>query len=133
MASVQGKNNQIWVDSKPHMKHSITPFEGKNELVALADLIFGNFFLKTNLGFYLAQPSLVIPGTQLELLPSPTGANELFIVDSSGVGTSVGRSSCTYDVWNFFLQFKDTRGLWSWSCFSRTVTEKKPTLKLLGI
>lgn len=82
------------------MKHIVTPFEGKHEPVALVDLIFGNFFLETDLGCYIAQPSPVPPETQLDLLPSPTSTNDLCTVGSnSSINISVGPSSCTYDVW----------------------------------
>jgi len=45
------------------MKYIITPFEGKNGHVSFADLIFGNCFLETGLGCYLAHPSPVPPYT----------------------------------------------------------------------
>ena len=87
------------------MKHNFTPFEGKDEAVAFADLIFANFFLETDLGCHISQLSLVPPDTQLEHRLSPTGANNLFIVYSS---TSVGCSSCTYDVCTLFFDDSKT-------------------------
>jgi len=69
-----------------------------------ANLVFGNCFLETDLGCYLAQPSRVPPNTQLELLPSPTGKNHICIVSSSSnSSTSVTHSPCVYDVWALYF------------------------------
>lgn len=102
----KGINNQIWIDSEPYMKHIVTPFKGKNEPVAFADLIFGNCFLETKPGWYHVLPSLVPPNTQLELLPSPTGANDLCILDSSS--SNVGCRYYTYDVCTLFFDGSKT-------------------------
>jgi len=89
------------------MKHTVTPFEGKNGLVAFTDLIFGSCFLETNIGCYLAKPSLVLPDTQLEVLPSPIGTSDLCTVDSSS--TSVGHSSCIYYVLTLYFESPKTQ------------------------
>lgn len=70
------------------MKHTITPLDRHNELMAFAKLLFGNYFLETQLGCYLAQPSLV-----------PTGDNELCTISISCRSTSVVPSPYTYDIW----------------------------------
>lgn len=38
----KGRNNQIQVEREPYMKYIVTPFEGHNEPISFADLIFGN-------------------------------------------------------------------------------------------
>lgn len=112
------------------MKHTFTPFEGKNERVSFMDLIFGNCFLENDFGCYLAQPSPVLANTQLELLPSPTGENDVCKISGSSISMSVVHSHSTYDVWTLcFLWFEETRGIWSWLWFSRPATEKTSDLK----
>lgn len=99
----KGKNNKIWVDWKIYMKHNVTPLNRQNEPMAFAELIFGNCFLETQLGCYLAQPSLVQPDTQLDLLPSPTGENDHCRVSSNNNSTSVVPSPCTYDMCTLYF------------------------------
>ena len=90
------------------MKHTITPFEGKNKVIAFANLIFGNFFLETDPGCYLAQPSLVQLDTQLELLPSPISGNDLCTIDISSA--SVGYSSGISNFWILYFDGSKTHG-----------------------
>jgi len=50
----KGKCNQIRVLSERHMKHNVTPLNGKNELLEFIELMFGNCLLETKLGCYPA-------------------------------------------------------------------------------
>lgn len=107
----KGRNNQIQVNSKPYMKHMITPFKGKNEAVGFVDLIFGIYFLEIDLGCYLAQPCPVPPEMQLDLIPSPTGGNDIFTVSSSSINSSTNavHCPCTYNIWTIY--FDDSKML----------------------
>lgn len=70
------------------MKHKVTPLNGENESLAFTKLMFDNFFLETQVGFYLAEPSPIPPDTHLGLLPCPTGENETCTVSSSSTSSS---------------------------------------------
>jgi len=86
------------------MKHIVTTLNSHNELVAFVELIFGNCVPETQLGCYPTQPSLVPPATQLELLSSPTGENDICTVSSnSNNSTSLVCSPSTYDMWNLYF------------------------------
>jgi len=90
------------------MKHNVTPLNGENELLAFTELMFWNFFLETQLGCYLAQPSLIPLDTQLSLLPCLTGENEMCIVhcnssSSSDNSTSVASGPCIDDMWTMYF------------------------------
>lgn len=52
--SYKGRNNQIWVDSEPYMKHTATQLEEKNEPMGFAEVIFGNCFVEVDHECYLA-------------------------------------------------------------------------------
>jgi len=96
------------------MKHNVTPLNGQNELLALAKLMFGNYFLETQLGCYLAQSSPTPPDTQLGLLPCRTGENEtctgLCNSSSSSVSsTSAASGPCTNDLWILYFDGSKTQ------------------------
>jgi len=59
----KGKNNQIWVLSERYMRHNVTPINDKNEPLAFAELMFGNYLLEIAMGCYPAQPAPTPPDT----------------------------------------------------------------------
>ena len=69
------------------------------EPIIYVQMIFGIYFIEDNHGFYLVQPSLVQPVTQLELLPcNSTSAYDFcnIYVTSTSVGTNrVATNICT--------------------------------------
>lgn len=105
----KGRNNQISVDSKRYMKHTITPLNGQNETMDFGELIFDNYFLETQLGCYLVQPSPIPPDTQLEFVPNPNSENDICKVSISNKKTNVIPSPYTYDMWTLYINGSKTR------------------------
>lgn len=64
--------------------------------------------METQLGCYLAEPSPVPPNTHLDLIPCPTGDNEICTISSSS-STSAVISPCTYDMWTMYFDGSETK------------------------
>lgn len=88
----------------------VTPFNGYVEPRDFAKLFFGNYFLETQLGCYLAYPSPISPDTHLDLLPCPNVDIELYTISSSSVSsTNVVRNPRTYDMWTMYFDGSKTQ------------------------
>ena len=61
----KGSPNQIKVLREPHMKHSVTQLEGKNEPV---NSVLGSYFIELELGKYQEEEASDTPDTQPDLL-----------------------------------------------------------------
>lgn len=101
------------VESKRYMKRMMTPLDGHNENLDFTELVFGNYFLETQLGCYLSEPSPVPPNTQLDLLQCPTSLNELCTFSSnsssSNNSTSAVKSPFIYDMWIMYFEGSKTQ------------------------
>lgn len=60
----KGKNNQIWVESEPYMKHMATDLEATNEPVRFAEEELGMCFLEAAFCFYQTPQSSITQDTQ---------------------------------------------------------------------
>ena len=61
----QGSPNQIKELREPHMKHNVTPLEGKNEPL---NSVLGNYFIELEPRNYQAEEASSTPDTQPNLL-----------------------------------------------------------------
>ena len=96
----KGSPNQIKVLREPHMKHNVTQFEGKNELV---DSVLGNYFIELEPGNYQAKEVSDTSDAQLDLLRfSQADEIDCKIVDLA-VEVDVNSRTVVRNFWTLFF------------------------------